>query len=244
MFPGGHPSKYWLDSTLLNFSDRTRTGVFNVIWPLAFESGKFTLFQPLTSLQKGELEFENWPQNSIFFQFLSTTAPREKWFKDSGFVTFKCQRPYHVEYTSSRPITEVKQRWVQSVLGWVTAWEHWMLLASLFCPFLLISLHSFDPFLIHFWSIFARLHHLSQVPKRQKTFSLLNKRGRWRPILLPNSDFWGESLMESRVHFSHFVTLGTGTQTQTAGSLWIWERPSLLGNPVVRGWGIKDPEKG
>ena len=48
MFPGGHPSKYWLGSTLLNFSDRTRTGVFNVIWPLAFESHKFTLFQPLT----------------------------------------------------------------------------------------------------------------------------------------------------------------------------------------------------
>ena len=132
VFPGGHPSKYWLDSTLLNFSDRTRTGVFNVIWPLAFERGKFTLFQPLTSLQKREVEFENWPQNSIFFQILSTTAPREKWLKNSEFLTFKCQRPYHVEYTSSRPITEVKQRWVQSVLGWVTAWEHWLLLANLF----------------------------------------------------------------------------------------------------------------
>ena len=35
MFPGDHPSKYWLVSTLLNFSDRTRTGVFSVIWPLA-----------------------------------------------------------------------------------------------------------------------------------------------------------------------------------------------------------------
>ena len=35
VFPGGHPSKYWLGSTLLNFSDRTRTGVFSVIWPLA-----------------------------------------------------------------------------------------------------------------------------------------------------------------------------------------------------------------
>ena len=165
MFPGGHPSKYWLDSTLLNFSDRTRTGVFNVIWPLAFESHKFTLFQPLTSLQKGELEFENWPQNSIFFQFLSTTAPREKWFKDSGFVTFKCQRPYHVEYTSSRPITEVKQRWVQSVLGWVTAWEHWMLLASLFCPF-----YSFlSTLLIHF-----RLPSPVSSPKPSRTLSLLN----------------------------------------------------------------------
>ena len=51
-------------------------------------------------------------------------------FKKTGFGSPKCQRPYHVEHTSSRPITEVKQRWVQSVLGWVTAWEHWMLLAS------------------------------------------------------------------------------------------------------------------
>ena len=42
------------------------------------------------------------------------------------------QRPYHAEYTSSRPITEVKQRRDQSVLGWVTAWEHWLLLANLF----------------------------------------------------------------------------------------------------------------
>ena len=165
------------------------------------------------------------------------------YFKITTFYLSWCQRPYHVEYTSSRPITEVKQRWVQSVLGWVTAWEHWMLLASLFCPFLLISLHSFDPFLIHFWSIFPPPPPVSS-PKTLKTFSLLNKRGRWRPILLPNSDFWGESLMESWVHVSHFATLGPGTQTQTAGSLWIWERPSLLGNPVVRGWGTKDPEKG
>ena len=35
VFPGGHPSKYWLGSMLVNFSDRTRTGVFNMIWPLA-----------------------------------------------------------------------------------------------------------------------------------------------------------------------------------------------------------------
>ena len=56
-------------------------------------------------------------------------------FKRSVIVTFNCQRPYHIEHTSSRPITEVKQCWVQSVLGWVTAWEHWMLLASLFCLF-------------------------------------------------------------------------------------------------------------
>ncbi len=33
-------------------------------------------------------------------------------------------RPYHVESTGSRPITEVKQRRAWLVLGWVTAWEY------------------------------------------------------------------------------------------------------------------------
>ena len=41
--PGGHPSKYWLGSTLLNFSDQTRTGVFNVIWPLVKGKGKMCI---------------------------------------------------------------------------------------------------------------------------------------------------------------------------------------------------------
>ena len=39
-----------------------------------------------------------------------------------------CQRPYHVESTGSRPITGVKQRRARLVLGWVTAWEHRVLL--------------------------------------------------------------------------------------------------------------------
>ena len=42
------------------------------------------------------------------------------------------QRPYHVESTSSRPITEVKQRWARLVLGWVTAWEPRVPLAFFF----------------------------------------------------------------------------------------------------------------
>ena len=39
MFPGGHPSKYYPDPTLLNFADRTRSGVFNVVWSLATNIG-------------------------------------------------------------------------------------------------------------------------------------------------------------------------------------------------------------
>ena len=45
------------------------------------------------------------------------------------------QRPYHVESTGSRPITEVKQRRARLVLGWVTAWEHRVLLATFFLFF-------------------------------------------------------------------------------------------------------------
>ena len=43
-----------------------------------------------------------------------------------------CQRPYQDECTASRSISVVKHLWVWSVLGWVTAWEHQMLLAFLF----------------------------------------------------------------------------------------------------------------
>ena len=30
VFPGGHPSRYWPGPTMLDFGDRTRTGVFMV----------------------------------------------------------------------------------------------------------------------------------------------------------------------------------------------------------------------
>ena len=46
-------------------------------------------------------------------------------FVDSDIaVCVECVGPYHVESTSSRPITEVKQHWAALVLGWVTAWEY------------------------------------------------------------------------------------------------------------------------
>ena len=48
------------------------------------------------------------------------------------------QRPYHVENTGSRPITEVKQHWAWLVLGWVTAWEHHVLLVLFFSFSLLL----------------------------------------------------------------------------------------------------------
>ena len=36
-FPSGLPSKYYPGPTLLNYSDLTRTGVFNMVWPLTSE---------------------------------------------------------------------------------------------------------------------------------------------------------------------------------------------------------------
>ena len=46
---------------------------------------------------------------------------------------YSWQQPYHVENTSSRLITEVKQHWAWLVLGWETAWEHQVPL-SIFLP--------------------------------------------------------------------------------------------------------------
>ena len=66
------------------------------------------------------------------------------------------QQPYHVESTGSRPITEVKQRRARLVLGWVTAWEHRVLLATFFFFFLKLSL-SFVYFLFLFVCVTVEL---------------------------------------------------------------------------------------
>ncbi len=54
-----------------------------------------------------------------------------------------CQGPYHVERTSSRLITEVKQRWARLVVGWVTACESRVPLASLFFAIFLAYAYAF-----------------------------------------------------------------------------------------------------
>ena len=48
----------------------------------------------------------------------------ERQYWKGYFGIIPCLRPYHVEHTSSRPITEVKQHRAELVLGWVTAWEY------------------------------------------------------------------------------------------------------------------------
>ena len=64
--PNFIPSKYWLGSTLLNFSDQTRTGVFSVIWPLALGRSKIRLC--IWSWQSFDRNYDFW--HRYFSSFL------------------------------------------------------------------------------------------------------------------------------------------------------------------------------
>ena len=69
-------------------------------------------------------EKKNFRRNAIDFITNIDLMMLEKRYKNGSKTVNVCLRPYHVEYTSSRPITEVKQRRARLVLGWVTAWEY------------------------------------------------------------------------------------------------------------------------
>ena len=47
----------------------------------------------------------------------------------SKFYQCQSHRPYHLEHTASRPLSEVKQGRARLVLGWETAWENWVSMA-------------------------------------------------------------------------------------------------------------------
>ena len=55
--------------------------------------------------------------------FYDVTFSTNILFTDLG-INSECLQPHHIECTSSRLITEVKQYWAELVLGWVTAWEY------------------------------------------------------------------------------------------------------------------------
>ena len=57
------------------------------------------------------------PESQIKMLFRSPTF-------DISRSVFSRLRPYHVENTRSRPISEVKLRRAQLVLTWVTGWEY------------------------------------------------------------------------------------------------------------------------
>ena len=65
-------------------------------------------------------------KNTIFFVILDKFVLL-RYIQTGKFYNNCWIRPYHVEHTSSRPITEVKQHWAKLVLGWVTAWEYLVL---------------------------------------------------------------------------------------------------------------------
>ena len=72
------------------------------------------------------------------------------------------QRPYHVESTGSRPITEVKLRRAGLVLAWVTGWEY---------PVLLTSFHLLFPHSSHQYT-HARTRPFAHAPTHTHTHSL------------------------------------------------------------------------
>ena len=83
------------------------------------------------------------------------------------------QRPYHVEHTASRPISEVKQRWVWLVLGWVTAWEYQMLLAFCTLAPLLRLVHLLVPITdFKYTRVLSRSRVLSFYDLRTTLFAL------------------------------------------------------------------------
>ena len=63
VFPGGLPSKYWPGPMLLNFSDQTRTGVFNMVWPLPREEVTFGKKEMQSGLNAG---MRKWQQHTLF----------------------------------------------------------------------------------------------------------------------------------------------------------------------------------
>ena len=77
-FPSGLPSKYYPGPMLLNFSDRTRTGVFNMVWPLTSKRAKYSLennkkwyaditLLPLQKERKGLLKNNTKKQAQLLF---------------------------------------------------------------------------------------------------------------------------------------------------------------------------------
>ena len=107
-----------------------------------------SLSPSLSSVQKkfqheGNSNLKNW---TLMQQKSEKRVPEFFKFCIKIFPLEGCLRPYHLECTSSRPITEVKQGRDLLVLGWVTAWEYRLL--QTFCivlPFVAITLTESEP---------------------------------------------------------------------------------------------------
>ena len=93
---------------------------------------------------------------SILFFWASKTNKKTSCFS---------QRSYRVESTRSRPITKVKQRWARVVLGWVTAWELRVVLAS-FSFFFFIYLFIYSIYFTFFNNQLLIIYNLSIEKKK------------------------------------------------------------------------------
>ena len=71
----------------------------------------FFLFSLLHHMKTGQMYFYVCIFFFFFFLYLLKHLDSESCnrFKITSFERVPCQRPYHIEYTGSRPITEVKQ---------------------------------------------------------------------------------------------------------------------------------------
>ena len=82
------------------------------------------------NLEKIRLHMARTTKEQIAFDILTSNdrkcfcEAQSKYVYIEAICSVDCLRPYHVEYTPSRPIWEVKQRRARLVLGWVTAWEY------------------------------------------------------------------------------------------------------------------------
>jgi hypothetical protein len=85
VFPGGLPSKYYPSPTLLNFGDLTRTGAFNVVWPLTMALRLHGLFYSACGWVVGKVVAAN--QGDVFIDrkkdshHLGQRAPSVMWKK-------------------------------------------------------------------------------------------------------------------------------------------------------------------
>ena len=111
---------------------------------------QITYRSTISCTQRSSLFSKTYSNNNILPKIISTHYKRQTISYSSRphvQTTFNCsvqlykeqisllsrQRPYHVENTGSRPITEVKQRRAWLVLAWVTGWEYHVPKPFVFC---------------------------------------------------------------------------------------------------------------
>ena len=156
-----------------------------------------------------------------------------------------CTR-YHVENTGSRPITEVKQRRARLVLGWVTAWEHQVLLASLWCRGLWIEV---VPLVSGCCTLLGRVdghHWSSSIPqnlsragsKRHTPGPRLSRRAKPREGVMLTRHQWVNDLHDAGYRLKRMKFLSNSTATCSRPRRATWMEDIGCGLPYWEGWAL------